>query len=163
MSELCADSLYHEKEVRMKQIKQRSIAGELIFFSLPLILSGVLQQLYSWADAFIVGHAEGELQLAAIGATGSISSLLINIILGLTLGLSVMAAQSYGRKDIAKIRKILTGYLPVLASIFFVLSLAVILLAEPVLHLMNTPDEIFDFSGEYLRIVLIGVPFLACY
>ena len=48
----------------MKQGKRKSIASELIFFSLPLILSGVMQQLYSWADAFIVGHAEGELQLA---------------------------------------------------------------------------------------------------
>ena len=73
--------------------KKQSTARELILFSMPLILSGVLQQLYSWADAFIVGHAEGELPLAAVGATLSISTFLINTILGLTLGLSILAAQ----------------------------------------------------------------------
>ena len=61
-------------------MKQQSTARELILFSLPLILSGVLQQLYSWADAFIVGRVEGELPLAAIGATTSISYFFINTI-----------------------------------------------------------------------------------
>ena len=76
-----------------KDMTKGSIARTLIAFSLPLIFSGILQQLYSWADAFIVGHAEGELQLAAVGATYSISFFFTNIILGLTLGLSIMAAQ----------------------------------------------------------------------
>ena len=50
----------------------RHIAVELIRFSLPLILSGVLQQLYNWVDAFVVGNVEGELALAAVGATGTV-------------------------------------------------------------------------------------------
>jgi len=145
------------------QEKRKSIAAELIFFSMPLILSGVMQQLYSWADAFIVGHAEGELQLAAIGATGSISSLLINTILGFTTGLSIMAAQSFGRKDTAKIRRILTGFLPVLGAAYAVLSVLMIVFAGGVLGIMDTPKEIFGFAQDYLKIVLIGIPFLACY
>ncbi len=147
----------------MKQSKRKSIASELIFFSLPLILSGVMQQLYSWADAFIVGHAEGELQLAAIGATGSITGLLINTILGFTTGLSIMAAQSFGRKDETKIRRILTGFLPVLCAVYVLLAGFMIIFADPLLYIMDTPAEIFAFSLDYLRIVLIGIPFLACY
>ena len=130
---------------------------------MPLILSGILQQLYSWADAFIVGHAEGELQLAAVGATSAISVFLINTILGFTTGLSIMGAQYFGRKDTHKLRQILFGFLPVLLGVYTLLSLAAILFAKPALHAMNTPDEIFAYSLSYLQIVLIGVPFLACY
>ena len=147
----------------MQTLKKQSIARELLAFSLPLILSGVLQQLYSWADAFIVGHAEGELQLAAIGATGSITSLLINTILGFTLGLSIMAAQNYGRGDLPKIRGILSGFLPILCAAYTVLVVLAIVFARPVLRIMNTPPEIFEYALEYLRIVFIGIPFLACY
>jgi chromosome partitioning protein len=76
----------------------------MIRFSLPLIMSGILQQLYSWADAFIVGHSgeTGELMLAAVGATGSITTLLVQTIVGFTLGLSIMAAQEYGKKNMEK-------------------------------------------------------------
>ena len=79
----------------MKQTKYARVAGELVRFSLPLIMSGILQQLYSWADAFIIGHAEGQMQLAAVGATTTASMFLTNTILGLTLGLSIMAAQQH--------------------------------------------------------------------
>ena len=143
--------------------KKRSYAKELIFFSLPLILSGILQQLYSWADAFIVGHAEGELQLAAIGATNSISTFLLNTVLGLTLGLSIMSAQEYGKGNLPKIKKILTTYLPILALIYIVLALLIIVFAQDILRFMQTPEEISDFAKIYLQIVLAGIPFLAIY
>ncbi|MBQ2985203.1 MAG: MATE family efflux transporter [Clostridia bacterium] len=141
----------------------RSMAGELVRFSLPLILSGILQQLYSWADAFIVGHAEGELQLGAIGATHSLSYFFINTILGFTLGLSIMAAQEYGRGNHQKVRRILACFLPVLCGAYTLLSACGMLLAEPILRAMDTPGEIFDYSLQYLRIVFMGIPFLSVY
>ncbi len=140
-----------------------STARELISFSLPLILSGVLQQLYSWADAFIVGRVEGELPLAAVGSTGSITFFLINTILGLTLGLSILAAQRFGSKDAAAVRRILGCFLPVLAALYAVLAGAAFALSGPILQLMATPDDIFDLAYAYLQITFIGVPFLACY
>lgn len=79
----------------MKQSRQGAVFGagkELFRFSVPLILSGILQQLYSWADAFIVGHFVGEEALAAIGATSAIFNLFILVITGFTLGLSIYAA-----------------------------------------------------------------------
>ncbi|MBR6571824.1 MAG: polysaccharide biosynthesis C-terminal domain-containing protein, partial [Clostridia bacterium] len=143
--------------------KQQSTARELIAFSLPLILSGILQQLYSWADAFIVGRAEGELQLAAVGATSSISYFLINTILGLTLGLSLMAAQHFGRKDTDTVRRILSCFLPLLTALYAVLSAVAFIFAAPLLRLMDTPADIFDYSLDYLKIIFIGIPFLAVY
>ena len=94
-----------------------TIAGTLIRFSLPLILSGVLQQLYNWADAFIVGNVEGELALAAIGATGTVVGFCLMILTGFTLGLAILFAQRFGAGE--------TDFLPKLLSTFtFLLGLA---------------------------------------
>lgn len=145
--------------------ENKSIAKELVLFALPLIFSGILQQLYSWADAFIVGHsgAEGEMMLAAVGATGSITMLLIHSILGFTVGLSIMAAQEYGRKNLGTIRKISSNFIPVLCGIYTVLAVVAMIFIQPILKIMDTPAEIFAYAQGYLQVVLIGVPFLACY
>ncbi len=145
--------------------KKHSIAGEMIRFSLPLVFSGILQQLYSWADAFILGHsgADGEQMLAAVGATGSITTLLVQSIVGFTLGLSIMAAQEYGKKNMEKLRKLTASFGPLLAGVYAVLALAMVLGISPILRLMSTPKEIFEHSARYLRIVLLGVPVLAVY
>jgi len=147
----------------MTKRETASTVRELIFFCLPLILSGILQQLYSWADAFIVGHAEGELQLAAIGATTSVSYFLINSILGFTLGLSILGGQHYGRKDTDTVQKILHTFLPLLAVGYVILALAAFVLTEPILRLMNTPQDILAYAVSYLRLVFMGIPFLAIY
>lgn len=144
---------------------KHSVAGELISFSLPLIMSGILQQLYSWADAFILGHSgsEGESMLAAVGATGSITTLLVQTIIGFTLGLSIMAAQEYGRKNTDRLRGITASFAPVMTAVYTVLALVAVGFVRPILRLMSTPEEIFEYSAQYLRIVLLGVPFLAVY
>ena len=144
-------------------MEKRSTARELVAFSLPLIFSGILQQLYSWADAFIVGRAEGELPLAAVGATTSITYFLINTILGLTLGLSIMGGQHFGRGDKTAARKILNGFLPLLTAAFAVLAALCCAFAAPVLRLMDTPEDIFAYALEYLQIIMLGIPFLAAY
>jgi len=151
------------KERRMK--KERSGVKELLLFSLPLIMSGLLQQLYSWADAFIVGHAgeEGSDMLAGVGATGSITMLLVNSIIGFTLGLSILASQEYGRGNVARIRHIATRFLPVLCVVYVLLTAAAVCFANPILLVMDTPGDIFDHSQAYLQVVLLGVPFLAVY
>lgn len=146
-------------------MKHKEIIKELITFSLPLILSGILQQLYSWADAFIVGHSgpEGELMLASIGATATITMLLVNTMTGFTMGLSILAAQEYGRKNIDTIRQIAKIFLPILGILYAVFSVIMILCLNPVLQIMDTPVEIFNYAYQYLRIILLGVPFLAVY
>lgn len=144
-------------------MNKKTAASELIIFSLPLIASGILQQLYSWADAFIVGHAEGEIQLGAIGATTSISMLLVNTITGFTFGLSIMAAHEFGRGDTEKIKKILTVFLPVLCLIYTAFTVCGIIFSKSILQFMNTPAEMLEYSLSYLRIILAGIPFLALY
>ncbi len=141
----------------------RHITFSLIKFCLPLIMSGILQQLYSWADAFIVGNAEGDLALAAIGATSSVINLFINTVTGFALGLSVLFAQKYGRREHEQIPCLLSTFIIVLGAVFTALSVCGIVFASPFLNALQTPSDIFDAALGYLRIIFIGLPFLTLY
>lgn len=150
----------------MKQDKLKSVFGtgkELLFFSLPLIFSGILQQLYNWTDAFLVGHFVGEEALAAVGATSAVSNLFLLVITGFTLGLSIYAAHKCGENAYEEIRRILSSFLLILGVIFIALSIAGIGLADFILTVMKTPKDMFVPARDYLRIILLGIPFLVIY
>ena len=135
----------------------------LIMFRLPLVLSGVFQQLYNWVDAYIVGHFVGEAALAAIGATGAITLCITFAIIGFTSGLSVLAAQQYGKGDIQYVGRLLKSFLHLLLPLSVILSLAAIWRNADLIRWMNTPDDMVALSRDYLRIILTGVPFLVIY
>lgn len=141
----------------------RQIALSLIRFSLPLMLSGILQQLYNWADAFIVGNVNGELALAAVGATTTVVNFYLTAITGFTLGLAILFAQKYGSRDTAAIPKILSTFSLCLGGVFLILSGLGMGLTPGLLELMNTPSDALPLSRSYLSVVLAGVPFLAVY
>ena len=145
------------------QDRFRDVALELLRFSLPLILSGVLQQLYNWADAFIVGNVEGEAALAAVGCTTSTINFYVMAITGFTLGLSILFAQRYGSGQTEEIPAILSSFSLLLGGIFLVLAALGILFALPLLTLLHTTEDTIALAGDYLRIVLMGIPFLAVY
>ena len=150
----------------MRQSKQGSVLGtgrELFLFSVPLILSGILQQLYNWADAFIVGHSVGEEALAAVGATSTITNLFILLITGFTLGLSIYAAYKKGENEQEEVRRILSSFLLILGVTFLVLSMVGIALADFILTAMNTAKDMFLPASDYLRVILLGIPVLAVY
>jgi putative MATE family efflux protein len=141
----------------------KKLAKTLISFSLPLILSGFLQQLYNWADAFIVGNIEGEVALAAIGATSVVSNLFIMAITGFTSGISILSARYYEDKDISIQKKILVTFM-VIAGVFFTISSSMtVFFVQPILIVLKTPVEIYETSKNYLAIILLGVPFMAVY
>lgn len=146
-----------------KDMTKGSIGRTLIAFSLPLIFSGLLQQLYSWADAFIVGNAIGEGALAAIGASSVISNLFIAVITGFTAGVSILSAKRFGIGDEGAQKKLLWAFSLILGGIFLVAGVLGAVLTEPMLRLLDTPADIFDDAAVYLRIIMLGVPFLAVY
>lgn len=139
------------------------IAGALIRFSIPLILSGLLQQLYSWADAIIVGNFVGEASLAAIGATGTLSFLFIALIQGFSVGLSILASQAFGRGDTDSITNITSTFFAFLVVSSSLLTILGLLLTRPLLSLIGTPEDIVGLSVRYLSIVYLGLPCLAVY
>lgn len=135
----------------------------LIRFSVPLVLSGVLQQLYAWADAFIVGHVLGENALAAIGATVSAYNLFIMVITGLTLGISVLSGRLFGQGEQERTADVLTTFSLVYGGVFLIVGVAGSLTAGRLLRAMHTDPLLLDMAEEYLRLVLLGVPFTAVY
>ena len=132
---------------------QGNLAGILIRFSIPLVLSGILQQMYAWADAFIVGNLVGEDALAAVGATVSLYNLFVLIITGLTLGVSILAARLYGKGERERLRPILSTFAVVLGGVFLAVGVLGSLAAGPVLRIMSTTGNIIDMSRHYLEIV----------
>lgn len=148
-------------------IRKHSPTGDaakaLLNFTIPLILSGLFQQLFNWVDAFIVGNVEGELALAGIGATTSIYNLFVTVITGFTSGLSVLSAQQYGMGREREIRKTLATYTILLGAVFLLIAAGGIAGTTQILRLLDTPQNIFSSAHDYLQILLIGIPFLAVY
>ncbi len=146
-----------------KDMTQGNLAKILVFFTVPLVLSGLFQQLFNWVDAFIVGNVEGELALAAIGATTALYNLFIMTITGFTSGLSILAAQQVGMGKKEKLKHTLASFVILLGGMFLLISILGMIFTYPVLKLLNTPENLYTIAGQYLRIMFIGIPFLAVY
>lgn len=146
-----------------EKIDNKSISHSLIKFSLPLILSGIMQQLYSWIDAIIVGNSEGNLALGAVGSTTTISNFFISVITGFTLGLSILFAHKFGSGKISVIPQILSSFTILTGFIFSIISAGGFIFTPVLLKLMDTTPEVISLSEDYLRIIFAGIPFLAVF
>lgn len=142
---------------------QGSIARALTSFTVPLILSGVFQQLFNWVDAFIVGNVEGELALGGIGAVTSTYALFVHIIVGFTSGISVLAAQRFGMGKKEEIGPLLATFSLLLGGIYLVICSLGAVFTRQILVFLDTPANIFLNAEHYLRIMFAGIPFLALY
>lgn len=146
-----------------KDMTQGSISKTLALFSIPLVLSGLLQQLYGWADALIVGNVLGEGPLAAIGATNTISTMFTVLISGFSVGVSILAARAYGQGDHQAISRITSTFALCLTLCAAALTGVGVAVARPMLRLLGTPQDIFEQSLLYLNIIYYGMPFMALY
>lgn len=144
-------------------LTQGNIAKSLLHFTVPLILSGMFQQVFNWVDAFIVGNAEGELALAGIGATTSIYNLFVTVIIGFTSGISVLTAQAFGMGEKERIQHILSAFSILLGGVFCVAAFFGISFAREILMILDTPAGILGIAKAYMQLLLIGIPFLAIY
>lgn len=143
--------------------KNENIAITLIKFCTPLILTGILQQLYNWVDAFIVGNVVGEKALAAIGSVSSINNFYIMAITGFTTGLAILIAQKFGSGETEQVSRILSTFLIILGVVFTVVAVVAFCAAGPLLRIMDTPSDIYGWAKAYLQIITVGVPFLTVY
>lgn len=135
----------------------------LIRFALPLMAGNVFQQLYTVVDTMIVGKALGVGALAALGASDWLNWLMLGMVQGLTQGFAVLMAQAFGAREGEKLRHV-TGVSTVLCLISAgVLVLIGQVFLEPVLRLMQTPEEIFGGAALYLRIMYSGIPIVMAY
>lgn len=131
---------------------------KIISFTIPLMLTGLLQIVYNAADAIIVGRFAGSLSLAAVGATSSLVHLSLNIFLGLATGSGVIAAKHIGAGNASSVhRTVHTSMLLALVS-GIAIALLGFVLSPFALRAMDIPDDVFPLSVTYLRIFFLGTP-----
>ncbi len=134
------------------------LLGKLIQFSIPLALSGILQLLFNAADIVVVGRFAGSHALAAVGSTGALNMLIINLFMGLSIGVNVLCARFYGAGQSRDLSETVHTAILVAALSGVVLIGLGISLSRPLLQTMDTPADVIDHSVLYMRIIFAGMP-----
>lgn len=140
-----------------------ALLPKILLYSLPLMLSGILQLLFNAADIVVVGRFAGNDALAAVGSTSSLINLLVNVFMGLSVGTNVMVAHFYGAGQKRELEEMVhTAILTSLVSgvILIFVGLA---LSRPALLLMDTPENVIDQAVLYIRIYFVGMPVMMLY
>ena len=137
--------------------------SKIILFSIPLIVTNMLQLIFQAIDLVVLGQFADAKSMAAVGATGGLTVLVLNIFFGISVGVNVLAARYTGARDRKRVS--LTVHTAAAVAFYGGLAMAVmgILIARPALVLMETPPEILARSVTYLRIYCAGIPFIVCY
>ena len=151
-----------EKPLRADAQSMNMCSGPLfkkiLIFALPIIAMNLLQLLFNAADMVIAGRFSGNEALAAVGATGSLINLIVNFFMGLSVGTSVVVAQEYGAnkpEDIS--RSVHTSiYISVISGL--IVMVIGLILCEPLLVMMGTPEDILSISVLYMKIYFLGIP-----
>ena len=139
------------------------LTGKIIVYTIPIILSGVLQLLFNAVDMIVVGNFAGKAALAAVGSTSSLTNLLINLFIGVSVGANVLTAHCIGAKVEYETNRVV--HTAIMTSIVSGVFLAVFgfFTVKPLLHLMGTPDEVLPLSTLYMRIYFAGMPVIMIY
>ena len=139
------------------------IFSKIVVYSIPLMLSGILQLLFNAADTIVVGRFAGSQALAAVGSTGSLINLLTNVFMGLSIGANVLVARFYGagrEKDASK--AVHTSIMLSVLSGFILMGIGMAA-ARPLLIFMGSPADVIDLSVLYIRIYFAGMPVILLY
>lgn len=140
-----------------------SLWKPMLLFSIPLIITNLLQAIYSIADMIIVGHFAGPAGLTAVGNGGQVTNIILVIVLGMANGGAVLVAQMIGAGRKSQVSDVAGTMCTMFFWIGLGITVVVFLLAEPLLRAMDTPPEAFAQTLSYLRICLIGTVFIYLY
>ena len=146
-----------------KDMTKGRILPQLTAFAVPLILGNLFQILYNAADSIIVGQFVGSDALAAVGTAGPIMNMAILFISGMCMGAGILMSTLFGAKDMEKLEKQISTTLTGGLVCSLLVTAVMMLLAKPVLLLMNTPEAIEGTAATYLRIVYLGLLFTFIY
>ena len=139
------------------------ILSKVLVYAFPLMLSGILQLLFNAADVIVVGRYAGSQSLAAVGSTSALINLLVNVFIGLSVGVNVLVAQYYGAKKEDDVNE--TVHTAVAISLVSGVFLVFVgfLLSRPLLELMGTPADVIDKSTIYMKFYFAGMPVIMLY
>lgn len=140
-----------------------SIADKLFFFAMPIGLMGLFEQLFNSADVFILGRFVGKSAMAAVGNNMPVIGILVTLLMGISLGANVTIAQYLGARRDDKVER--TVQTAILMSFGLGVLLAIIgeLIVYPAFWVLEVPPDVYDMAEQYLRIFLLGLPFLSLY
>lgn len=132
---------------------------KIIMFTLPLAASSILQQLFNSVDVAVVGRFASSQALAAVGSNAPVISLLINLFMGVSMGANVIISNHIGQNDRRSIRDAIStvGLVAIVSGLL--MMVVGILVARPILTMMDTPTDVLDMAVTYLRIFFLGIPF----
>ena len=169
---LCPDS--EGKEVRRAMEKGASkkyeidmcngpLLGKIMVFYIPLMLSGILQLLFNAADIVVVGRFAGNEALAAVGSTSSLTNLIVNLFIGLSVGANVLVARFYGAGQDGELKEMVQTAIATALAGGVILVFLGFFISGPALGWMGTPEDVIEHSILYMRIYFAGMPFMMVY
>ena len=140
-----------------------SVMDKLISFSIPLMLSGILQLLFNAVDIIVVGRFTGSHALAAVGSTTALINVFTNLFIGVSLGANVLAARFYASGRAREMSETVHTAITFALLSGIVMVFAGLLFSRGALELMDTPQDVIDQSTLYMRIYFAGMPFFMVY
>ncbi len=135
----------------------------ILRFMMPLLVGNVFQQLYNMIDTIIVGRYVGDTALAAVGSTGTIFFLVIGICNGMATGFTVLTSQKYGADDYDGTKLSVTNGMFLSVILLVVMTALSLSVMHPLLHIMNTPEDIYDDAYQYISVICMGVTAIVFY
>ena len=146
-----------------KNLTTGSVFKNILFFSLPYLLSYFLQTLYGMADLFIIGQFEGVASTTAVSIGSQVMHMLTVMIVGLAMGSTVSIGQAVGAGDRKKAASGIGNTVTLFMCLSVVLTVALLIFVRPVVTIMSTPEAAVSGTIEYLTICFIGIPFITAY
>lgn len=146
-----------------RDLTSGSVWKNIVYFSLPYLLSYFLQTLYGLADLFIVGQFDGVASTTAVSIGSQVMHMLTVMIVGLAMGTTVNIGRAVGARDSQKASKVVGNTTVLFVGVSVVLAVVLLVLVQPIVCVMSTPAEAVEGTVRYLTICFIGIPFITAY
>ena len=146
-----------------QSMTQGPLLGSIISYTVPIILTSLLQLLFNAADLVVVGRFCGSISVAAVGATGSITALIVNLFIGLSVGAGVTMAHALGAREEETVHRTVHTTLPAALICGIIVTVVGVLCSETLLTMMGTPSDVLPLSALYMKIYFGGITFTMVY
>ena len=148
---------------RSMDLVEGPLFSGILRYTIPIVLSGVLQLLFNAADLMVVGQFCGSISVGAVSSTGAITNLIVNLFAGLSVGAGVSVAHAVGSRSLEKIHRTVHTAIPVAFFSGLFLTVVGVLFSKPLLELMGTPADVLPLAATYMTIYFAGIVFTLLY
>ena len=146
-----------------KDLTTGSVTKTMLLFACPMIFGNLLQQCYNIADSFIVGKFSGSGALAAVGSAYSLMTFITSVIIGLCMGSGTIFSVCFGKGDKAKLKNSAAASFIFIAAVTVIINIIIFAAVDPILHILNVPNDVYAMMRSYVVIVFGGLIFVFLY